>query len=1107
MSAGAPQTSACPECGTACAAEARFCASCGTSLGFAAPAERRVITVLFADLSGFTTLTETLDPEEVHGLIASCLRPLCECVTRWGGFVDKFIGDCVMALFGAPVAYENEPERAIRAALDMQSALREWSEGSEGGSSVGAVDGPGGGTAAGSRSRLRLSIGVNTGPVVTGLFSGGGARDYTAIGDTVNVASRLQSVAEPGEILVGSASYEQTKHVFDFGPERVLHVKGRAEPVRARRVLGLRAERGEIRGFRGRRARLVGREPELARLRQEWQRAVGGEFRPVVVVGPSGIGKTRLVEELARREGLEREEIARGRCYPYARATPWEPLAELLQDLHGLPASLDGTTAAGQIAARVPGTWTREDVAALAAALGGSQAASEMTELGHEERGAGVTAVVARALWTPPDRPRLLVVEDLHWADRTSLEFLGRAGEFEVEGPILLALVTRPPLAGERLLWGLLEGTPTRIDLAPLSETAAGELVDELLGDHRLPSELLTLILQRAAGNPLFLEEILKALVERGDLAAVEGVWRVGREIDVSSVAVPESIETVLSTRIDQLDSSARRVLQYAAIVGRRFWSEAVAEALARHPVDRELTDLVDGRLVRPEAESAIPDSREFAFEHLLLQEVAYDGLLRGLRAEMHAAVAGWLESRLGSGAGEAGEWIAYHWERSDDPARALPYLERAAARVLERGARRDALALGERALAVAREPGDQFRILGLVEEVAASLGDPRRRRKAVDEMEALAAAHPGEARWRAEAGYRRARLLLAEGELDSAARVGAEALALFRRLDDVDREGDCATLLGRVAQLRGDYPKATAFYRNALVAQREVGDREGEADNLDRLGLVEVDVGDYTAAIRTFEEALDLCRALAHRPMESRLLAHTATALSCLGRLSEAEAMTREAIAIARACRSSRSALGAELTLGTVLTARRQPTEAARILRDVCARAAEAGRRSLESRAWLALAEIEDGEESLGYAVRAGELAAGTGLVHVCAMAANRRAELHLLRGEVEAADEASRSALEALRRHGSLQGPEERVLYTRCQVLRAVGREEEAAELLGEAAAVVHQTAGRIDDPEMRRVFLQRVELNRLILEAAAGDRRRVQEEGEAKKEVGAP
>ncbi|MDX1578540.1 MAG: adenylate/guanylate cyclase domain-containing protein, partial [Gemmatimonadota bacterium] len=641
-----------------------------------AEAERRVVTILFADLSGFTPLTEELDAETVRDLIAGCLGPLCDCVTRSGGYVDKFIGDCVMALFGAPVAYENEEERAIRAALEMHEALAKWAESRSGDPWAEAY-------------RPRLSIGVNTGPVVTGLFAGGGARDYTAVGDAVNVAARLQGHCEPGRILVGPATYRLAAHLFEFEEETPITVKGRQEAVPARYVRGLRSQRGKLRGVAGVSTRLVGRSDELAALRERWNLARTGRTQVCLLVGAAGIGKTRLVEELAATERLGAAQLVRGRSYPYARSTPWEPLAELVRDLFGIAPDVDPAEAARHIADSSGGSWAAGEEATLAAILGGPVPLEP--ERAPDERQERAAAVLRRVLsWQGP-APRLLILEDLHWADGSTLGFLAGLRASDLSGPVLLVLVTRPPVAGEARLTTLLERIPDRIDLAPLSDTETRDLIDEILGKHELGDEFVDAIVSKAEGMPLFVEELLKTLMARRSIRRDdEGRWVAagGWSLDV-----PDTIESVLSTRIDELRPATKRALQYAAIVGRRFWPGVLDEELIGSPVEKEMDALLDAAFIREWSDSLIPGEREHRFEHLMLHEVAYQGILRSSRQELHGAVARWLEERVSEPTPETDDLIAFHYERSETPVRALPFLERGADDAMSRGGLEDARA------------------------------------------------------------------------------------------------------------------------------------------------------------------------------------------------------------------------------------------------------------------------------------------------------------------------------------------------------------------------------------------------------------------------------
>ncbi len=1075
VTCGAPVASdagaGCPACQTVNPERAQFCLSCGAPLSSPAQADRRVVTVLFADLSGFTEMSEEADPEEVRELIASCLDRLCHCITRWDGYVDKFIGDCVMALFGAPVAYENEAERAVRAALAMQAALKDWSPPENLFSQ----------REAGYKPLLR--IGICTGPVVTGLFAGGGALNYTAVGDTVNVAARLERQCEAARVLVDATTYEQTKHIFDYDDEQVLQVKGRREAVHARHVIGARARRGKARGFEERRVPLISRKDELAMLRERWRRVESGAFEICLITGPAGIGKSRLVEELVRAERLSEHQVAEGRSYPYSSSTPWEPVAELIRDVHSLPIDLAPRDAAARVAASSAESWLPQLEAGLIVALGSPISdVRELQGFSPDERQEWIRKAVIRSLQAERATPILLVLEDLHWADMTTLEALSRLPNDPPPGPALLLLVARPPLPDETTLARLFEAVADRIDLAPLTADQSLELLEALLGQHQLPAEFLSLVTQRAEGNPLFVEEILKSLLESSAIADIDGVWKVAGSLE--NLVVPDTIESVLSTRIDGLDTSTKSVLQYAAIVGRRFWSGVVADALAGRPVDRELDRLLEGAFVKSLPSSTVTGDNEYLFEHLLLQEVAYEGILRRFRAKLHGTVAGWLEERLGPQVSEYAEWIAFHYERSDQPARALPFLERAAATARERGSLQDARSLVERALGKATTPESRSRLLILTEDIAAEAGDVETRRRALEELERLATEQSDE-RMTADAEYRRALYQLQSGDLSNARANGEKALQRFERLGDISMQADVLRLLARISHLWGDPREALKYYRLSLPLERQAGDRYGQAEVFDQLGLVQVDLDDFTTALDYFEAAREICSELGQRPAEARVIGHYAMALLWLGRYEEAESAARTALDLAERCGSLLAQAGVKLALGAALNARGKTNDGAELARQVCDIAAKTAQPGLQARARLLLAQAQTGPAALDDARRARELARQASLAHVDILALVREAELSLAAGQIERAEQASAEAFHKLSMRGKIEGPEEAVLHARALVLEALGRTDEVADLLEQARATVRSKAEKIEDPELRQRFLQEIPLNRAIME----------------------
>ncbi len=435
---------------------------------------------------------------------------------------------------------------------------------------------------------------------------------------------------------------------------------------------------------------------------------------------------------------------------------------------------------------------------------------------------------------------------------------------------------------------------------------------------------------------------------------------------------------------------------------------------------------------------------------------------------------------------GDRDEWIAYHYERSTDPERAVPFLERAALRSRERGSLGDARTILERALEVARAPEPRVRLLALAETIAAASADPDWRRALVDDLWSLAG-ETGDDRALAEATFRKARLLLDQGDLPAARADGDRALTLYRKLEDPSMEADVLRLLGRVSHLRGDYPEALTRYRASLPLEHEAGDRHGQAEVFDRLGLVQLDIGDFTTALDYFDAARELCSELNVRSTEAQVLSHRATALHWLGADREAAETARTALDLAERCGAHRAATSARLPLAMALGALGELDEARTAATEVRERAREQGRPGLEARAWLAIARIESGEAAAEAVDRAIALARQQELAHVEIQGLARDAELALAAADPSRADRSSAMAVEMLDRRGNLQGPEEAIFYIRARALRACDRAEEAETMLDRARAVVREKARHIEDPGLRRHYLEEVDLNRAILEGS--------------------
>jgi class 3 adenylate cyclase len=665
----------CNRCGAEIPTGARFCPGCGAPVAAERPTEeRKLSTVLFADLVGSTALSGSQDPERTRVLLDRFYDAMTEEIERAGGTIEKFAGDAVMAVFGAPTALEDHAERAVHAALAMQRRLAELFEG-----------------------QLELRIGINTGDVVVGQAR---AASSFVSGHAVNVAARLEQAAAPGAILVGERTVAAAGGAFEFEPPAAVEAKGMPDGVVAQRVVrALSLMRP--RGVGGLARAFVGRDQELRRLGDAY-RAMVDQRRPrlVTILGDAGVGKTRLARELWERLPAQEPEPLRrtGRCLSYGTGTAYWALGEVLREHLGLLESDPPEVALEQLGAReILGLTLGLDVARDLHPL----AARDLFQDAWAEF---LTDVVS-------ERPAVLLIEDVHWAESQLLDLLeyvlGRA-----EGPLLVIVTARPEFLERRPGWGARAGGEL-LELEPLSARDCVQMLDELLAGG-LPAALGDLVVERAEGNPFFVEELLGVLIDRGLLARQNGGWLL-QELP-REFAVPDSVQAVLAARIDLLGPAEKSALQAAAVIGRVFWTGPVYELVEAKP---DLRVLEDRDFVRRRAGSSIAGEREYVIKHALTREVAYESLPRARRPRMHAAFAAWLEPRA-SGRDDLASLIAHHYAESVRPenadlawageeeeevervrGKALLWLETAAEFAMRRYEIEDALALLHKALAL----------------------------------------------------------------------------------------------------------------------------------------------------------------------------------------------------------------------------------------------------------------------------------------------------------------------------------------------------------------------------------------------------------------------
>ncbi|HLA17029.1 MAG TPA: adenylate/guanylate cyclase domain-containing protein, partial [Candidatus Limnocylindrales bacterium] len=625
----------CPGCGALNPGRARFCLECGTALvvtGSPAAREvRKVVTVLFADITGSTAIAEHRDPEAVRALLARYFAAMRDAIEHHGGTVEKFIGDAVMAVFGIPAAHEDDALRAVRAARDMGTALDRLN------AELGAP--------------IRIRIGVNSGEVVAGT---GGAGQTLVTGDTVNVAARLEQAAAPGDILLGDATVRLTRGAVDVEPAVTLTLRGRSVPVQAHRLRGLLA--GTEAAARHAETSMVGRDSELARLEAAFER-VAASRQPIlaVVVGTAGVGKSRLVREFIAAVP-ERATVLRGRCLPYGQGITFWPVGEIVRAAVEIEESDTATEARARLQERITAMPDARHVgAALERLLGLGPGSSPVEELSWATR---------RLLEELSTRsPTIVLIEDIHWAEPALLDLIDHvvvAGR----GPLLILAPSRPEIAEARP--AILVGERTlHLALEPLGDEAASELVDQLLPGAGDVATLRQQIAAAADGNPLYVEELVGMLIDDATVRrANDGSWVVVSPID--RIAMPATIGALLTARLDQLGSE-RSIAERGSVVGRVFESRAVAHLspeLATDVLDSRLDVLVGRDLIRPEAASIV-DELAYRFRHILIRDAAYESLPKLERARLHESLADWLEAVSGDRLAEIEEIVGYHQEQA----------------------------------------------------------------------------------------------------------------------------------------------------------------------------------------------------------------------------------------------------------------------------------------------------------------------------------------------------------------------------------------------------------------------------------------------------------
>ena len=880
--------------------------------------ERRLLTLLFADLSGFTGLSSKLDPEEVREVANLCFEHLNKAIIGQGGTIHKYEGDLVMALFGHPVAHEDDPERAIRASFAMFELLPEVNR------------------ALSARllkpTDIGLHVGINSGTVVVGEMGSSEKKEYTVMGDAVNIASRMKDLAGRGEIVVSEPVFRASRYLFEYEPREPVAVKGLDEPVRTFRPTKEKAKPESKRGIQGLTAPLVGRDLEIGQLKHRAEALAEGKGGASFILGDAGLGKSRLLAELKEWLAQEKLPVAllEGRCLSYCENVPYWPFLQILRAVFGITdqdsREVVGDKLLKKSRALFPSSW--QDVAPYLGVLFSIRFPDALDEkvkyLDSKDLKTQILASTRR-LFSELSRtePLLLVIEDYHWIDPASLEFLEYLFESPEPFPILLLALSRveKEKAGYQVrekLKAKLREDFLEITLTPLSRTAGTRLIYSLLKIPGFSEEFKDRILAKAEGNPFYLEEIVRSLIDSGILFYREGNWLLTSEVD--AFIIPDTVQAVIATRLDKLEKDVREVLQMASVIGRNF-PIPVLEHLTSQAgmmLTLYLAALEEHEFI---AEAGRKPEREYLFRHPLFQEVAYKGLLKTRRRELHRRIGEVIEALYPGRLEEFTEVLAYQYGQGDDPAKALEWLSRAGRKAKERFANDEAIDCFRQMLPLLRAGGAEaarglFEALDSLGDLHGLKGEYPLALECYTEMQALAREdrvqsatvrakvadiyhHQGrypealkvleeaegalsgatreERLEAANVEITRSRMLHSQGNLDAgrdAAEKGlkilaAEGLGTYTPEEDIritrlrSRAGN---ELGLYYLEKDDYERARGYFKENLDLEEKLLNKPGICLGYNNLGLVCKEKGEHEEAAAFFERSIAVAEEMGNK-------------------------------------------------------------------------------------------------------------------------------------------------------------------------------------------------------------------------------------------------
>jgi class 3 adenylate cyclase/tetratricopeptide (TPR) repeat protein len=1052
----------------------------------------RLVSILFLDVVGSTSLSQILDPEETHEVMDGALTRCTAFVQKHGGKVLQYAGDNLLAIFTADENQDHDAERAVRAGLDMLAEGRLLSR------EVQTAHGYAG---------FDVRVGVHTGGVLLG---GGVDAEGSIRGMAVNIAARMEQTAPPGALRISHDTWRHVRGVFDVEAQAPIAVKGIDEPIASYLVLRAkpRAFRATTRGIEGIATRMVGRDDELRRLQSAFERVFARRrLELLFVVADAGVGKSRLLYEFSDWAETRREVYFgfQGRAYPRTQHQPFG----LLRDVLAWRLEISDADSVGQAKAKIERgiapLFVDDDGPELALAhahLLGHLIGLDFSTSPHvsgilddpkqiRTRAFHAAAQAFRRFSAKGAQPIVLQLDDLHWSDDGSIEFLKHLVQVNADVPMLILCLTRPALFERRP--ELLEQLPDaqRIDLFPLDRQVSRQLASELLKRlPEIPDTLCDLLTSRADGNPFYMEELVKMLIDRGSLKVGGETWTLDGE-QVLADSVPPTLVGILQARLDGLAAAERMALQEASVVGLVFWEEALAALDERAP--SSLPALVRRELAVPQVETSVDGAQEYGFKHQILHEVTYETLLKRARRALHARAAAWFAGQTGLRAAGLLGSAAWHYERGGDSAMAIEYYTRAAEDARGRYAHEATLAYVFDALRLLDSDDETklelcWRLRDTRERTYDLLGKRPEQRADLDELQRLADRFDDDRR-RAEVATRRGMLACRSGDFRGYESAAREGLSLAERCEDTPLRLNAMRMLADALARQGDLVAGEAIARRGLAEARVLRLPNPESRFLNALTVIAAQRNDMAMQLTTSQQATALRRALGDRRNEAIGLANLGMAWMDLGNFEQARSDLDECLRLLRATgdRAQEPLATANLSVlalweGDAPTARDRANAALEI-------AAE-GTQSLHvfalwclGNAELALGALDAADKAFTQAL---DVATATESLQIHDARAGL-ARVAFARGDLAAALQILTPVLVALDAGSDLDGAlsATSIQFVSWQVLDRAG-DSRALPSLAKAHEALQARAAKLDDPGLRDTFLSRVPPNRDIVTA---------------------